>query len=118
MREAVPVLWMLCFALACSSPHPNASSPEGEPKDCFKPLERVPPKYPQHAVDAEIAGRVLVEATVTPEGRVENVSVVASEPIGVFDEVAVAAVRQWRYARQSPNCPNPMRILIPFKPKR
>ncbi len=49
------------------------------------------------ALSRGIEGYVIVEYTVTETGTVEDVTVVASEPEGVFDESAVAAAAQFEY---------------------
>ena len=35
--------------------------------------------------------------TIDAEGRVKDAAVTASSPAGVFDEVALSAVRRWRF---------------------
>ena len=42
--------------------------------------------YPSDAKQQAIAGSVLVEATVAPDGRARNARVWNSLPVGVFDE--------------------------------
>ena len=59
-------------------------------------LSRVAPVYPPIAVNAKVAGVVILEAIVDREGRVEKVKVLRS--IALLDEAAKAAVRQWRYS--------------------
>jgi protein TonB len=58
-------------------------------------LSRVPPDYPELAVQARLAAIVIVEALVGMDGRVKSVTVLRGAPL--FDEAAVAAVKQWRY---------------------
>ena len=121
MRHFVLIACILCSSLACTTPHvrpSNGTQEISETKHCFKPLSRVPPRYPSQAVDSKIEGKVLVEGTITPEGRVVDVHIIAAEPAGVFDEVTLTAVRQWRYPRRGAECPNPLRILIPFALER
>ena len=60
-------------------------------------IHDVAPEYPLSAMRRGLSGRVRLEFTVRPDGRVADVSVVASAPEGVFDEAAVAAARQWRF---------------------
>ena len=47
--------------------------------------------------DKKIEGYVKVAYDVSVDGSVTNVRVVESDPPGVFDEAAVAAVRTWRF---------------------
>jgi protein TonB len=60
-------------------------------------ITSVSPNYPQAARAALIEGDVLLEAVVTEDGKVTNVSIVRSvHPL--LDEAARRAVRQYRYA--------------------
>lgn len=61
-----------------------------------KRVHGVAPVYPELALQARIRGMVVVEAQVGPDGRVTSVKIVQGAP--VFDEAALAAVKQWRYA--------------------
>lgn len=59
-------------------------------------IHRVEPEYPLLALARELEGVVILEAIVDEEGRVESVKVLRSP--GVFEQAALAAVRQWRYS--------------------
>jgi protein TonB len=59
-------------------------------------IHRVDPVYPFVATVRQLQGRVILEAIVDEEGRVESLRVLRSA--GVFDEAALDAVRQWRYS--------------------
>ena len=59
-------------------------------------VKRVPPVYPPLAVNANVQGVVILEATVGRDGRVEGVEVLRSVPL--LDRAAIDAVRQWVYA--------------------
>ena len=50
------------------------------------------PEYPAAARERGTQGHVDVELTANADGMVENPRVVASEPRGVFDQAALAAV--------------------------
>ena len=56
---------------------------------------RVEPEYPLIAVNAQIEGMVILEATVDHAGAVRDARVLRSH--GVLDAAAVRAVEQWRY---------------------
>jgi len=58
-------------------------------------VRRVEPAYPAIAVAARLSARVELEAEVDVRGEVASVHVERGHPL--FDEAAVAAVRQWRY---------------------
>lgn len=57
-----------------------------------------PPIYPSEAARNRIEGWVDLEVLVDVDGRVLDVVVVASNPPGVFEEVAMAAARRWIFA--------------------
>lgn len=58
----------------------------------------VNPQYPPSA--SGIEGFVEVSFTVTALGRVENATVTAAEPKGVFEQAALAAIARWRYSAE------------------
>jgi periplasmic protein TonB len=60
-----------------------------------KRLEGPQPVYPAIARAARMEGMVILEATIGKDGLVKDVRVIRSA--AVFDEAALAAVRQWRY---------------------
>ncbi|HTK99463.1 MAG TPA: energy transducer TonB [Pseudomonadales bacterium] len=53
--------------------------------------------YPAEAQDKKVEGYVRVTYDVSVDGSVTNVRVIDSNPPGVFDDAAVAAVRGWRF---------------------
>lgn len=55
------------------------------------------PQYPVEARQAGVQGFVTVSYAVSAAGIVSNVLVVESQPAGVFDAAAIAAVQRWRY---------------------
>ena len=60
-------------------------------------IHDVGPAYPEAARAAGAEGWVKVRYDVSAAGLVENLVVVASNPPGLFDAAALAAVAQWRY---------------------
>jgi len=62
------------------------------------PLIRWNPEYPDDALTRGLEGHVTVGFDVDARGTVEGATVTESEPAGVFDAAALAAVRRWRYA--------------------
>jgi TonB family protein len=57
----------------------------------------VQPAYPLDALRNGTAGKVELEFQVDVEGRVRDIHVVAAQPAGVFEQAAIAALRQWRF---------------------
>lgn len=55
------------------------------------------PVYPESARVQRLEGFVTLAYDVTASGNVDNVRVINSEPAGVFDHAAIAAVRDWQF---------------------
>jgi TonB family protein len=55
----------------------------------------VPPQYPEMAKRARVQGTVILEATISPQGRVTDVKVLRGIPM--LDNAAMSAVREWTY---------------------
>jgi protein TonB len=60
-----------------------------------KKLKDVKPVYPDIARQARVQGIVILECTISPQGKVTDVKVLRSIPL--LDEAAKEAVRQWVY---------------------
>ena len=58
-------------------------------------LRNVEPAYPEVAKHARVAGMVVLEAIIGPDGKVDNVKVLRGIPL--LNDSAMAAVRQWVY---------------------
>jgi protein TonB len=58
-------------------------------------LKMVPPIYPQLASRARVSGTVVLEATITEQGTVEEIRVISGHPLLI--EAAMACVKQWQY---------------------
>lgn len=57
----------------------------------------VSPLYPPGAQGQRVGGWVDVQFMVAPDGSVGNASIVGAQPVGVFEQAALDAVRHWRY---------------------
>ncbi len=79
---------------AAPSPPPQVLRVGGEVHEPKK-VKDVAPAYPQMARAARVEGVVILECTITPQGRVEGVQVLRGTPL--LTDAAVAAVRQWVY---------------------
>ncbi|HEX7915942.1 TonB family protein [Rudaea sp.] len=60
-------------------------------------LRVVQPSYPLDALRNGVAGKVDLEFRVDGEGRVRDIHVLSAQPAGVFEQSAIAALRQWRF---------------------
>jgi TonB family protein len=58
-------------------------------------IKDVKPVYPAMAKSAGVAGAVIIEATIGPDGKVIDAKVLRSVPL--LDQAALDAVRQWEY---------------------
>ena len=57
----------------------------------------VPPVFPTAARQRGLSGWVDVQLLVKADGSVSDVIITGAEPVGVFEQAAVDAVRKWRY---------------------
>jgi len=58
-------------------------------------IKLVPPVYPALALKARVSGTVILEATLTEQGTVENIKVISGHPLLV--DAAIDCVKQWVY---------------------
>lgn len=56
---------------------------------------KVAPVYPDLALKGRVSSVIILEALVDTHGAVKDVKILRGHPL--FDEAALAAVRQWRY---------------------
>lgn len=63
----------------------------------YLPIVKVQPQYPRRALSRGIEGYVIVEFTVTKNGRTRDIRVVEAKPQGVFDRAAVQAAAKFKY---------------------
>ncbi len=73
-------------------------------------LHKVEPEYPTIARLSRIPGNVTVQAVIGRDGAVEDAEIVHSSN-QLFDDAALEAVRQWRYAPATRNG-NPVRVTF------
>jgi protein TonB len=60
-----------------------------------RPIKMVPPVYPPLASKARVSGTVVLEATLTELGTVDEIRVISGHPLLV--EAAINCVKQWKY---------------------
>ena len=60
-------------------------------------VKRVEPIYPEIAASAQVAGLVILEATVGADGCVESVRVLRSRH-PFLDKASIDALKQWQYS--------------------
>src|SRR5262245_39409939 len=100
MRSMLAACAVACVGLGVSAAQPG-NDPTPAIVSAPTPSKLIPVKVIQPAAPpgaAGLSGQVDVTFVVLPDGTVGNVQVIGSVPPDIFEEVAVAAVRQWRYA--------------------
>lgn len=60
-------------------------------------LARIPPVYPLHAKRRGVQGWVKVHFVVNENGRAEDITIVESQPPGVFDQSVTRCISGWRF---------------------
>ena len=55
----------------------------------------VNPVYPRAAIESRVQGIVILECTISPQGKVVGIKTLRSAP--TLDEAAIAAVKRWEY---------------------
>ncbi len=80
----------------------------------LEPVIEVEPVYPPTAQTQGLDGYVELSFSVTPFGIVQGAQVTASEPEGVFNDAAIAAVNRWRYAQDSERAPQTVTTRFDF----
>ena len=63
----------------------------------YMPLVTVTPVYPQRARRRGIEGQVIVQFTISPQGRVAQPRIVVSQPARVFDRAVLKALQGFRF---------------------
>lgn len=99
-----------------STPAPAAAVPTPAavrvPEVVFRPALR----YPALAERRRIEGFVEMEFTIGADGSVSQLEVLRSEPEGMFEREALAAMERWRFA--PPQAPMRARRTLEFKLSR
>lgn len=81
-----------------------------------KKLKNITPVYPDIAKQARVQGVVILECTISPQGRVTDVKVLRGIPL--LDASAIEAVKQWVYTPTLLNgvpVPVIMTVTVNFK---
>ena len=60
-------------------------------------LSKIYPKYPRRAKLQRKEGLVQLQFQIDVNGYVHNPSIVKSEPVGLFDDSALKAIKKWRF---------------------
>lgn len=74
-------------------------------------LQVIRPEYPSVADRQRVSGRVRLQLKLEADGRVSDVDVVSATPPGMFDDSAIKAFRDARFAPAQKNG-HPVRALV------
>ncbi|MBI5207671.1 MAG: energy transducer TonB [Candidatus Firestonebacteria bacterium] len=66
-------------------------------------IEYIPPVYPELAHRMGIEGKVSLKILIDPEGYVKRVEPIEQASNAVFEESAIAAVKQWKFSPPTVN---------------
>src|SRR5215813_290183 len=111
MHQSKPAILLCCVLLFCSlgGAQQLVNVPASEAMRHV--TKSYPPEYPTLASLAHITGRVIVQATISPEGKVTGARMITGHPL--FQEAAERAVRAWRYEPFVVNgTPAPVNTLV------
>jgi TonB family protein len=83
----------------------SGSGSSAPPTDTREPrlIQHVAAEYPPEAARRGIEGSVDVGFTVSPQGKVEDASVLSAVPADIFNRAALSAVRRWKYEPKTEN---------------
>jgi TonB family protein len=105
----------LSAGTALNTPELHAQSVRTEnpvEKNQRKTVYRVEPEYPEDLKRIGVGGYVRVDATIAPNGTVEDAIVAGGNPI--LAEAAVKAVKKWKYVAQE--SPTRAQLVFHFSP--
>jgi TonB family protein len=60
-------------------------------------LEFQRPTYPKNLRERDIEGKVILKIFIDKEGKVQEIQIFESSGYKMFDQIAIKAVRQWRF---------------------
>lgn len=92
LRVAV-VLLVAALLLPITAAAQQAPVRVGGDEGLPRKIKDVKPVYPQIAMAARVAGVVIIDVTIGPDGRVTDAKVLRSQPL--LNQAALDAVRQW-----------------------
>jgi periplasmic protein TonB len=93
-RFVIFVLTLALLGVVCAQP-PAFSQETSQAEIKRKAKAKVDPRYPPLARQMKLSGKVKIEVTVTPDGRVKDTHIIGGNPVLV--NAALDAIRMWRY---------------------
>ena len=95
MRKLACVLALVLSTVVSATAQPVQPVRVGGNVPPPKKVKDVRPAYPAVAQSARVQGVVIIEATIGPDGHVQDARVLRSIPL--LDASALEAVRQWEF---------------------
>jgi TonB family protein len=94
--------------------------------DPKEPRIKFMPQYPNEAAEMQLEGFVVLSFNIAPDGSVQNLKIVESEPPLVFDKAAKRAVSRWNFrpavagkeASPSASADNEQKLRLNFNLKK
>lgn len=96
-RRWLPALLVFAACWSASAQQRDLTDCDCAVAETLRRTRIVSADYPRVAKDNGLTGMVELRFTVQPDGSTTGIEVVRSEPEGVFEASAIAAVAQWRY---------------------
>lgn len=100
-RASTPAAPIASAPAPAASPPPAAATATAVASAPARAMPRLiadaSPRYPLPALNRKIEGSVEISFTILPDGRTGAARLVSSEPAGVFDDAALAAVARLRF---------------------
>ncbi|WP_445356365.1 energy transducer TonB [Microbulbifer sp. ANSA002] len=84
---------------------------------CSENLQRIEgydPKYPIREYRRPVDGWVVLTALLNPDGILQDIEILESEPDNLFDRSAVKAVRSWKFDWSGSWCKYKTRLRFKF----
>lgn len=93
----MPSISLFFFVLLCMGWAGEPAAGEKTPKSAVKVIKKVAPVYPEEAKKEGITGKVVLDATVNEQGKVNDVKTIESANPSL-EKAAIDAVKQWEFA--------------------
>jgi TonB family protein len=81
---------------------PGSAAAQSETQEA-RLIQHVAADYPPEAARKGVEGSVDVSFTISPEGKVSDITVTSAVPSDIFNRAAIAAVRRWKYEPKTVN---------------
>ncbi len=95
--KIITIFFMATILTACSTGYkPLTPEQLDQLKEAY-PKVVYQPRYPIYAARNNIEGYVKFVFDVKEDGSVDNIKIIESSPVGVFDEVSKESIIKWKF---------------------